>query len=179
MGCIEYLSIFQNYGSQLRDILLTSADRPYPVFETRQAYEASNAHFKGILVWHSQQYYQSINLTTPATSNEFTNDVGFYVVPEFGQVNIIPNYEYKQLVVVTFDSNSEPDFDPFQARIIKFIDWFLNKHEDLIATLNGHYDLPSGTRLWASVTNISKPISSRSNYVRRAVTLTVRYCRCS
>jgi len=177
--CYEYMSIFREYGSKLREMFISSPDIPYPVYETRSEYEQSSADFKGILVWKTQQYYYSIVEPDPSLgSEEFTNDVGFYIIPEFGEVNIIPNLEYKQTIVITFDFNSEPDFDPYQSKMMYMIDWFLNKHAELIESIDNGLQLSTGTRLFCHVEMVSPPITDISNYIRRAVTLTVRYCKC-
>ena len=176
MGCYQYYNIFQEFGRKIRSILLDSPDRPYPLYETRADFDADTVHtYKGILVWESYRYYKDAEDDNQNT--QFYTDVGYYVVPEFGEVTVVPNYEYRQLLVVTVDSNSEPDFDPFQKKAITFIDWFMQKIRDEVE-LNKGFVLSSGAKMYVHITGVSRPIITRSVYVRRAVTLIARLCSC-
>lgn len=173
----EYEGIFDLLGRTFRTILLETSTRPYPIYETRELYDDdTDSSYKGILVWNAQKYYSGLKRTRE--DGDYTPDVGFYVIPEFGDVSIIPNIEFKQVVLVSFDSNSDPDVDPFGSKIIKFISWFLNavsdeinKDELVLAT--------GGQQLYVHTSSISKPIynDGLSLYVRRSVTYFVRYCR--
>jgi len=177
MSCsYQVFDIFRVIGETVRDLFLNDPSIPYPVYETREEYDADDSHpYRGILVWDAQRYYQSIS---DDSDTAYTNDVGLYIVPEFGQVDIIPNVEYKQLLVCTFDTNSDPDFDPFGDKVLRMIDWYVNKMHDIVE-ISG-VDLPSGSKLWVMLDSISEPIFNTKSpvYVRRAVTHVLRYARC-
>lgn len=205
MACVpEYLygAIFEQYGKKLEELLLDSNEdtkSPYPIYASREAYDADTiSEFKGILVWDAQRYYSGLT-ADPADYESYPNDVGFYIVPEFGNVSIIPNVEFKQYITISFDSNSEPDKDKYGVKIIQIINWFVNRHERLIEALNIELitsmvvldvngepilddqgnTIPVKKPLWSMLDSISKPIYSNSIYIRRNVTEVVRYCRCS
>ena len=179
MACSQYYNyypVFQEFGSRLREIILYSVDRPYPVYETYSEYQNDASSFKGILVWESYKYYKDAEEGGTA----FSSDVGFYIIPEFGQVNVIPNYEYRQTIAITFDSNCEPDFDPYQKKIIIYIDWLINKIHNEVERLNEGYILSTGAVMYCNIQGISNPIyaTSNSSYVRRVLTLVCRMCQC-
>ncbi len=185
-GVAEYLyeAVFEEYGKAIREILLNDVDIPYPLYETREAYDAdTTSDFKGILVWHAQRYYAGLS-DDPSNYDEYCNDVGFFVVPQFGSVRIIPNVEFKQFITLSFDSSSEPDKDPYGSKAVKLINWFINKHLELIEAVTNQVQLPTNVQdefkpLWSMMDGISDPIYSNSIYIRRNVTEIVRYCRCS
>lgn len=178
MDCgYNYNRIFQEYGSSIRNIILNDVTKPYIVYETKP--EVPEESFYGLLIWQTQKYYNVISPDVDTQeADEYANDVGFFIVPEFGDVTIVPNVEYKQIVVMTFDANTDPDYDPYSAKIINFIDWFINKHAYVIENIN--YRLSDSTRLFAMISNITKPSynTGSSILVRRSVLITLRYCRC-
>jgi len=181
MPAYDYLMIFEEYGSRLRDVLLNSTERPYPLYESYETLtNDSYDKYKGLLVWESARYYKTVidaGITNQIPRDDYQKIVGYFIVPEFSSVDIIPNYEYKQLIVISFDTCIEPDFDPFQKKIIQTIDWFINQHKLLIEMINEGFTLSDNRHLITNVSNISKPIiSANSSYVRRAVTITLRYC---
>jgi hypothetical protein len=173
----EYGSIFSLLGSAVREILLNDTERPYPIYEAREAFDAdAENRYKGMVVWNSQKYYAG--LVTPTSDTTTVQDVGFFVVPEFGDVQIIPNVEFKQILSVSFDTNSEPDYDPFGAKIVQVISWFINKYNQNLTDIQ--IELPNtGQKLFSHITTISRPIftSGLTVYVRRSVIITNRYCR--
>jgi len=192
----EYASIFTMLGTAIRELLI-SQEGPYPIFESWNEYAIAKNNsetsfdFGGISVWNTQKYYAgsieyfgdtgvfegSADITTPG-ADYITRDVGFFVVPEFGNVSIIPNMEFRQIVTVAFDTNSEPDYDPYGMKIIQYIDWFLNAYTEKIT--NAEIHLPNtGQKLYNFIGGISRPTfnSALSVYVRRSVTITIRYCR--
>lgn len=181
MSSYEYLKIFNEYGATLRDLLLNCPDRPYPLYELLDDYNSNlQDKYKGLLVWDSYRYYKTVvdaNQIVQVPQDQLQRVIGYFIVPEFSRVDIIPNFEYKQLVVISFDSCVEPDFDPFQKRIIEVIDWFLNKHNEVIEKINCGFELSDSRRLYANVVQVSNPIiATNSSYVRRSVTITLRYC---
>ena len=179
MSCgYNYGLIFQEYGSSIRELLLNDNTKPNVVYESKP--ETPQETYYGLLVWQAQKYY---NIISPDNNDaqgadEYANDVGFFIIPEFGDVSIIPNLEYKQIVAIPFDSNTDPDYDPYGIKIITFIDWFINKHAELIERIN--YVLSDDTRLFSHLSHISKPIydTGSSLLVRRSVLITLRYCKC-
>jgi len=181
MPAYDYYLVFEEYGSRLRDLLLNGNDRPYPLYESYNdlVNDAYNT-YKGLLVWESAKYYKTVvdaNQVTQIPRDDYQKIVGYFIVPEFSNVDIIPNFEYKQLIVISFDTCVEPDFDPFQKKVIQTIDWFINQHKLLIEMLNEGFLLSDNRSIIAHISNISRPIiSANSSYVRRSVTITLRYC---
>jgi len=174
MGCYNYYPIFHDFGSRLRNLILLSADKPYPVYEDYNEYMNDPSSYKGMLVWESYKYYKDAE----SGSSTYTNDVGFYIVPEFGEVTVVPNYEYRQTIAITFDSNSEPDYDPYQKKIILFIDWFMNAIYDEVEELNTGVILSTGARMYCHIQSVSNPIIAKSVYVRRTLVMVCRVCHC-
>jgi|GEM_PF-4879122 len=176
----EFYQIFESYGQQIRDILTTDPTCPYPIYETISDYRNDVSHnFKGILVWNAQKYYSTVDATEG--SEGYKNDIGFFIVPEFGNVSITPNVEYRQTVMVVFDVNTDPDYDPYSVKAIKLIDWYINRHYDLIEDINNQIILPTTNRhLYAQLDSISNPIYNTNSpvYLRRVVTHILRYCSC-
>ena len=179
MSCdYKYFKIFQDYGTHIRNIILNDTEKPNIVYEIKP--DVPDETFYGLLVWQAQQYYNIISSDNSNTqqADDYANTVGFFVIPEFGDVDIIPNLEYKQTIVINFDSNTDPDYDPYGSKIIEFIDWFINKHAEVVEQIN--YTLSDSTRLFSFISHISKPIynTGSSILVRRSVLITLRYCRC-
>jgi len=178
MSCVyNYNKIFQEYGSEIRNIILNDTSKPFLVYETKP--DVPDAPFYGMLIWNTQQYYSTIyEADSTENSTTYLNDIGFFVVPEFGDVKIIPSVEYRQTITMAFDTNTDPDFDPYGSKIIEFIDWYINRHLELVENLN--FTLSNNTRLFCMLSNISKPIYGRGSslLVRRSVLITLRYCRC-
>ena len=176
----EYNTIFEEYVSLLRNILLFSENRPYPLYESIINYNNDTInHYKGLLVWESYKYYKTILEPDPnLPPNEYNEKIGYFVVPEFGEVTIIPNLEYKQTITISFDTYVEPDFDPFQVKIIKTIDWFTNKHSYIIEQLINGLQLSDRTNLYSHIYGITPPIPTKTSYIRRSITIQLRYCFC-
>ena len=176
----EFYNIFDTYGREIRTILLNDATIPYPIYETMDAYHADHSNdFKGMVIWNAQRYYSTVD-ASPG-NNDFKNDVGFFVVPEFGQVTITPNVEYRQTIMMVFDVNTDPDFDPYSTKTMRLIDWYVNRHHALIEDISSQITLPGTNRtLWAQLDSISEPIYNSSSpvYLRRVVTHILRYCQC-
>jgi len=181
MSCgYSYGEIFDTYLRLVtNDIILNNddPDKPYPIYANREKYdEDTENEFKGLVVFNSQKYYAGF--IGAEDTDEYDVNIGFYVIPEYGEVSIRRNIEYRQIVTYTFDTNSDPDYDPFQVKIIKEIDWFINRHKEIVEDIN--LNLPSGNVLWANIEQISKPIYVPENttYVRRTVIVSLRYCMC-
>ena len=130
-----------------------------------------------MLVWHAARYYTFIaDVTAPDV--EFKSDVSFYVVPTFGHVTIVPNIEYKQIITIAFDSNSDADHDPYGSKITKYISNFVNNNAKVVEKYGNEVSLTSGRTLYITLESISEPIYSQSKYVRKVVTIALRYCSC-
>jgi hypothetical protein len=182
MSCpYSYLDIFNAYGGKVTEILLNNSleGKPYPIYASRNEYDNDTTNdFKGLLVFNATKYYAGF-IGADTTSGVYDETVGFYVIPEYGETQIRRNIEYQQVITYTFDSNSELDYDPYQEKIIREIDWFVNAHRTIIDEVN--FTLPTGITLYGSVDHISKPIYVPENttYVRRTVVVVLRYCMCS
>ena len=181
MSCnYEYFQIFDNYVRLINNILLDNSDpnKPFPIYASKDDYDNDTDNdFKGIVVYNAQKYYAGFS-GLDNDSDVYDDSVGFYVIPEYGEANIRRNVEYHQVITYTFDSNSDPDYDPYQNKIIMEINWFINKHKQVIDDLN--YNLPNGITLFGNIEQISKPIYVPENttYVRRVVVVSLRYCMC-
>lgn len=178
MSCdYAVFDIFERVISRVRDLFLYDPSIPYPVYETRADYDADTINtYKGILVWDAQRYYNAIE--EASTSGDYTNDVGLYIVPTLGQIEIVPNVEFRQVLVCSFDTNSDPDYDPFGDKLLRMIHWYVNRMRDIVE-LSG-IDLPNGAKLWVMLDEVSQPIFDNKSpvYVRRVVTHVMRYCQC-
>lgn len=149
---------------------------------------------KGLLVWDTQRYYSNNEMfpvsssSTTGTWTETTEidpgsvalSVGCFIIPSFGQVTIVPRIEYKQNITITFDSNSDPDFDLYGSFTMEYIDWFINANHLMVNSFNNYFPIQeSNVQTYIMLQSISEPIySPNSGFVRRAVTLTLRYCNC-
>ena len=183
-----YSDIFQECGAKLRTLILDptsiltdpeNSANPYPVYETRDAYNADTTNdYKGILVWYAHKYYASMASGSPELEG-YTADAAFYIVPSFGDVVIVPNIEYRQMLAITFDTNADLDHDPYGTKITKFISVFVN---NIFGTLEkyGNELQIGGTRpLYTRVVRISKgAIVPSTIYERRTVLIELRYCQC-
>jgi hypothetical protein len=167
---------------------------PYPIYETTEQYinDTWSGKFKGLVSWGAMPSNIFLTIDPDAVDNTvyyseggldfYNNDFGFYVVPNFGNVKVIPNVEYNQTVAIAFDTNSSPDYDPYGSKIIAQINWFINKHKVLIEELNKELELSDGRKVWVMLEGITDPRptqGSNSSFVRRTITYTLRYCNCS
>jgi hypothetical protein len=177
-----YDNILENYLYDVRVKILINnnyEDKPFPIYETREDYDSdTESNFKGLLVWEAQRYYAG--LENNENNDVYDNTIDFYVVPEIGNVKIVRNYEYSQLISYTFDTNTSQDKDPTTLYQIKFINWFVNKHKELFE--DEPYTLVNDINLkaWVQTIQISKPIYVPNNtiYVRRVVLVQLKYCNC-
>lgn len=194
MSCaIDYFAIFEKYGELLHKLFTYHADvsavvttpPPFPVHGTTNEYDAdTTSSFKGMLIWDAQRYYSGKDMLPVDSDN--TNDavIHFFVVPNFGATTVVPNVEYKQRITMLFDSNSNPDSDPYGFKIARYIDWFINANTELVTANDGYFALTDDAgvtirRLYIMLDSISEPIYTRNSiYVRKAVNITLRYCRC-
>ena len=182
MSCgYGFYDIFDSYLRLVNNSILLNNDdptKPYPIYSNREDYDNDTTHnFKGLIVYNAQKYYAGFSgLTT--NSSVYDETIGFYVIPEYGEASVRRNIEYYQVVTYTFDSNSDPDYDPYQNKIIKEINWFINKHKQLIDDIN--FNLPNGVVLYGNIEHISKPVYVPENttYVRRTIVVSLRYCIC-
>ena len=181
MSCpYSYLDIFNTYVGKITEILLNNnlEDKPYPIYSNKDDYNNDSENdFKGLLVFNATKYYAGFT-GADTNSDVYDDTIGFYVVPEYGEATIRRNIEYQQVITYTFDSNSEPDYDPFQDKIIREINWFINVHKQVVDDVN--LTLPSGITLYGNIDHISKPIYVPENttYVRRTIVVVLRYCMC-
>lgn len=195
-----YDQVFNECGEAIRKLLLAptsgtfeptiiQADTPnaFPVYETREEYDADTTNtYKGILVWNALKYYASMVDPEDRVDSYYAN-AGFYVVPSFGDVVIVPNVEYKQLLAITFDSNADIDFDPYGSKITKFISVFINNVnvtlEKYVTSGNNNVSpfwIDEQNRpLYVRVSRISKaqPVPD-TTFERRIVMIELRYCHC-
>jgi hypothetical protein len=175
-----YYEIFDNYVRLINGILLDNTDplKPYPIYDNKDDYNNDTENdFKGLIVYNAQKYYAGFT-GADTNSDVYDDTIGFYVIPEYGEATIRRNIEYVQVVTYTFDSNSDPDYDPYQNKILAEINWFINKHKQVVDDVN--LRLPDGIYLYGNVDHISKPIYVPENttYVRRVVVVSLRYCLC-
>lgn len=149
---------------------------------------------KGLLIWDAQRYYNNNNIfpvRSSSTTGTWTEtsvidpgsvalSVGCFIIPSFGQVTIVPRIEYKQNITITFDSNSDPNFDLYGSFTMEYIDWFINANHLLVNDAQFCFPIQeSNVQTYIMLQSISEPIySPNSGFVRRAVTLTLRYCNC-
>ena len=198
----KYNPLREEYiGGDMHNVAGETYPAPFRVFRNIEDLFAAPAQggvknntFKGLLIWDLQRYYNN-NPMFPVRSSVSTgtwedtslqsvespsNSVGCFIVPSFGQVSIIPNREYKQNITITFDSNASIDADPYGMLTMEYIDWFINANHQIVSVINQSFVLPeSGTETYVLLQSISDPIySAGTSYVRRAVTLTLRYCSC-
>ena len=184
-----YNSVFTECGQIIRTLFLDpvsiitdplNSPNPYPIYETREDYDADTVNsYKGILVWQAHAYYASMANPSTTQANSFTSDAGFYVIPSFGDVTIVPNVEYKQMLALTFDSNASLDYDPYGTKISNYISVVVN---NIYRTLEqyGNELIVNGQRpLFIRLAKISKgsPVTT-STFERRIALFEMRYCQC-
>lgn len=188
-----YNDIFNECGAIIRTLLLnptsiitqptntaTNTANPFPVYETRDAYDADIINdFKGILVWYAHKYYSSMSSSDTPDLDGYRADAGFYVVPSFGDVFIIPNIEYKQMLAVTFDTNTDLDHDPYGSKITNFISVFVNNVYGTLERYGNELEVGDSRPLYTRIARITKgAIVPHTVYERRTVLIELRYCQC-
>ena len=184
MSCLYfYEDVLQRYLRDVAENIILNNDdktKPFPVYDNRADYDNdTTSPFKGLLVWTAQRYYAGFDSNT---NNEvYDNSIDFFIVPEIGRATIVRNYEYKQLISYTFDTNTSLDKDPTTAYQTRFINWFINKHKVLFEQTPYRLDNVANVQAIINTINISKPIYNPTNtiYVRRVVLVELKYCNCS
>lgn len=179
MACdvAQYHDLFIKYMTDLQNICTSTSsiysDRPIKVYDKVSDFLANTTDkIKGIYVKDLRRYYQGEILSTLRTKNEAC---ALFIVPEFGesQINTV---QFLQTISISFDSFV--DLDPLGERQIQFINWFINKHHDLMENA----ELTSGTALYTQISTISKSITNQSDqasaYIRRSIVINARYCNC-
>lgn len=184
-----YSEIFNTYGAKLRTIIVDPASiitepemaaNPHPIYESQVAYDADDDHlYKGMVVWHAQRYYAAVDRDKTDDAIGYDANAGFYVIPTFGSVHMIPNIEYKQTVALTFDSNGALDQDPFGTKIVGVIDTLVNNNYKAVEQYGNEVELADGRKLYIRLVTISDPINiATSTFTRRTAVLELRYCHC-
>lgn len=185
-----YSDIFNTCGALIRTLILdptsiitdpVNFSNPFPVYETREEYDADTTNsFKGILVWYTHRYYAAMANTLPTGIDEFSSNAGFYVVPNFGDVIIAPNIEYKQMLAVTFDTNADLNFDPYGSKIVSYINAFANNVYHTLEKYGHELQVGNNNRaLFTRLVRIAKgTIVPQSTFERRIAIFELRYCQC-
>lgn len=187
----HYQELYDIYIKEIRNILLGLRPeyldgRPYSIYETIDEYIKNKDNlYKGLLVWEVNKYYKGTFLIDYYKNNQplnpYETSIAFFVVPEFGQV-VIDNIQYKQNIVISFDTNVTAKFDPFGTKIIEVVNWFLEKHRRYIE--KDQLMFPSNQQnIFIKTSGISAPIYSFDrdgviSYSRRSVQITLRFCDC-
>lgn len=175
---VAYYDLFLYYMTQVQNIctntnVLYSAGRPFNIYDKVEDFLSNTTDkVKGMFVKDLRRYYQGEILSRIKIKNE---TVSLFIVPEFGEAQI-STIQFLQNIVISFDSYI--DVDPLGERQIQFINWFINKHNEVI----GDEPMSNGQKLYCRVSTITKPIMNQSDqasaYVRRSVIINVRYCNC-
>lgn len=185
----EILDLFMTYGQNLQDIILFEGS-PYRTYRTREEYDEDlTSETKGMIVWDQENYY--CGLADKNKKHEFeygyghnneeiliySNDISFFVLIEFDEVEI-SHFDSTQIIVVSFDFNVSPDYDPTGYKQLKLISWFLKQHEELIEKQKNY--LPSGRTFWVRTKKVSKGIPSQGarKFKRKSVVIEAKYCHC-
>jgi len=178
--CGEYSvnDIFTIYGQYL-DALITNNtlyNKPYPIYNNVTDYINDTVNdYKGYLVWDIEKYYKGTLITD--LQGQGVDGVGLFVLVEFGSVTTVHPIEFRQEVLIHFDTLLEKD--RFGSKQLEEINWFINAHKKLVEDVN--FDLGyKRPVLYIQMSNISKGIVNEkyASYYRRTILYVLRYCLC-
>ena len=177
MTC-EY-KIYEIFDNFLRDVeqnIFLSSDFPYPVYNNVNNFINDNTNeYKGLLIYDIIKYYSGELIKQIRDNYNIYPD--FFIVVEYGNINIRDNIEYYQTLLISVDSYYPKD--RFGTKQLQIINHIVNKYRYLYEK-NG-FKLPSSDlTIYTKLFSISNVIvnDKYNQYFRRTITFWLRYCMC-
>lgn len=169
MNCkINIEDLYKEIGRMIEDIIIYNLDFPYKCYLDINNYRNDVINdYKGLLIWETNKYYKIELLNNLESAN-----VGFFIIPEFSNINVNFYQEYSLTLDLIVLSNIEKD--RFSYNLMIMTDYIVNKIKDEVKNnLN-----PDG--IYIRKIDVSKPIldGNYSSFVKRNILITFIKCIC-
>lgn len=169
MNCkINVDDLYRDIGKLIEDIIVYNNNFPFKCYLDVQDYLSDNINwYKGLLIWESNKYYK-----TELLNNLESGDVGFFIIPEFSDIDVLFYQEYSMTISIMILTNVEKD--RFSSNLMIMSDYIINKIKDEFKiTMNSQ-------GIYIKRINISKviPDNNYSSFYKRTLLITISKCIC-